>query len=131
MKIPKEARRFAREFYRASLGEDGHLDPARVRNYSDRLVAEKPRHFIPILKEYSRLIRLELNRRHAIVESASTLDSAESSRISNDIRTRFGSDLTIETKVNPALVGGLRIQVGSDVWDGSIRAKLDSLKQKL
>lgn len=130
MKISKESRRFARELFKVSL-TDGRLDPRKVAEYSDRLIAEKPRGYVQILKEFARLVRLELHRRHAIVESAASLDPAESAHIENDLRSRFGSDLTIEFKTNPGLLGGLRVQVGSDVWDGSVFNRLQTLKQQL
>ena len=72
MKISREARRMARELFRFSL-VDGRLDASRVSDVSERLVAEKPRAYLQILKELSRLVRLELDRRHAIIESASPL----------------------------------------------------------
>ena len=73
MKISREARRLARELFRLSLA-DGRLDASRVSAISERLIAEKPRSYLEVLKEFSRLVRLELERRHAIVESASPLD---------------------------------------------------------
>lgn len=130
MKISKESRRFARELFRASL-TDGRLDPRKIAEYSDRLIAEKPRAYGTILKEFARLVRLELHRRHAIVESAAPLDAAHTAQLENDLRSRFGSDLTIEFKTNPGLLGGLRVQVGSDVWDGSVINRLQLLKKQL
>ena len=76
MKISREARRLARELFRLSLA-DGRLDANRVSAISERLIAEKPRSYLEVLKEFSRLVRLELERRHAIVESASPLDESE------------------------------------------------------
>lgn len=130
MKISKEARRHSRELFRASLTE-GRLDARKVSTYSDRLISERPRGYVGILKEFARLVRLELQRRHAVIESATALDPAESTRLENELRTRFGTDLTIEHKTTPALLGGLRIQVGSDVWDGSVANRLALLQQQL
>jgi F-type H+-transporting ATPase subunit delta len=130
MKISKEARRHARELFRGCL-TDGQLDARKIADYSDRLIAEKPRSYVAILKEFTRLVRLELYRRHAIIESAVALDPAEADRLAADLRQRFGADLTIDIRVNPALIGGLRIQVGSDVWDGSVSNRLQIFKQQL
>ncbi len=130
MKISKESRRIARELFVLSL-TDGRIDPKKVADYSDRLIAEKPRGYVQILKEFARLIRLELQRRHAVVQSAAPLDASEASKIENELRSRFGSDLTIEFNTNPGLLGGLRVQVGSDVWDGSVFNRLQTLKQQL
>jgi F-type H+-transporting ATPase subunit delta len=130
MKISKEARRFARELFQASL-VNGRLDAKSVAEYADRLIAEKPRSYVQILREFTRLVRLELERRHAVIESAQPLDTAETERIRQELLSRFGGDLTFEFRSNSSLLGGLRVQIGSDVWDGSVANRLHLLKQQL
>jgi len=130
MKISREARRAARGMFRLSL-VDGRLDTARVKDISDHLVTEKPRSFLEILKEYTRLVRLELVNRHAVIESALALSEDESSRILADLKTRFGNDITAEFRVQPDLLAGIRVKVGSDVWDGTVRNRLNTLSQQL
>jgi F-type H+-transporting ATPase subunit delta len=130
MKISKEARRFARELFQASL-VNGRLDAKSVAEYADRLIAEKPRSYVQILREFTRLVRLELERRHAVIESAQPLDTAETERIRQELLSRLGGDLTFEFRSNPSLLGGLRVQIGSDVWDGSVANRLHLLKQQL
>jgi F-type H+-transporting ATPase subunit delta len=130
MKISKEARRFARELFQLSLA-NGRLDAGKCAALTDQLVAEKPRGYGQILREYARLVRLELERRHATIDSAVALDAAETEKLRREIVARFGGDVTIEFRTNPALLGGLRIQVGSDVWDGTVSNRLHLLKQQL
>ena len=65
------------------------------------------------------------------VESAQPLDTAETERIRQELLSRFGSDITFEFRSNPSLLGGLRVQIGSDVWDGSVANRLHLLKQQL
>jgi F-type H+-transporting ATPase subunit delta len=126
MKISREARRTARELFRLSL-VNGRVDAARTKEISDRLVAERPRGYFEILKEFTRLVRLELTKRHAVIESAVALDPASVQEITGNLHTKFGADITTEFVVNPALLGGLRVRLGSDVWDGSISSRLASL----
>ena len=64
-----------------------------------------------------------------MVESAAPLDPQANNKIVNDLQKKHGSDLTTEFKVAPDLIGGLRIKIGSDVWDGSVRHRLDRLAQ--
>ena len=130
MKISREARRLARELFRLSLA-DGRLDANRVSAISERLIAEKPRSYLEVLKEFSRLVRLELERRHAIVESASPLDERSATNIANTLKQKFGDDITTEFRTSPDLLGGLRIKLGSDVWDGSISSRLATFSQQL
>ncbi len=130
MKITKEARRISREVFHASL-TDGRLDPAKASELADWIVQQKPRHYVAILKEFTRLVRLETERRHAFIQSALPLDPATAESIVRSIHTAHGKDITTEFKVTPSLIGGLRIQIGSDVWDGTIFNRLQLLKEQL
>jgi F-type H+-transporting ATPase subunit delta len=130
MKINKEIRKLSREMLRASF-TDGQLDPGRITSLVDSLIARKPRHYIEVLKNYRRLLRLELEKRQARIETASEVDSAATSELVTNLKKKYGSDLTTQFVVNPALLGGMRIRVGSDVWDGTVRNRLERLQQEL
>ncbi len=130
MKINKEIRRLSREMLRASF-TDGQLDPGRIASVVDSLIARKPRNYIDVLKNYRRLLRLEVEKRRARIETASDLDREASSKVIENLKKRYGNDLTTEFVVNPQLLGGMRIRVGSDVWDGTVRNRLELLQQQL
>lgn len=126
MTSPREARKSARSLFRSCM-VDGKLDASRVRAVTDTLASEKPRGYLAVLQSFSRLVRLELERRHAVIESAAPLAESEMTQLRADITRTHGDDLTFDTVVRPELIGGLRIRVGSDVWDGSVRARLEAL----
>ncbi len=126
MKSSREARKSARSLFRSCL-TDGRLDHARVRAIADTLASEKPRGCLAILQIFARLVRLELNRRHAVIESAAPLAESEMSALREEIARTHGNDLTFASAIRPELIGGMRVRVGSDVWDGSIRARLEAL----
>ena len=130
MKINREIRQLSREMLRASF-TDGQLDPGRISSLVDSLIARKPRQYIDILKNYRRLLRLELEKRQAKIETANEMDSATSSELVSNLKKKYGSDLTTEVVVNPELLGGMRIRVGSDVWDGTVRNRLERLQREL
>jgi F-type H+-transporting ATPase subunit delta len=130
MKINKEIRRLSREMLRASF-TDGQLDPGRITSLVDSLIARKPRNSVEILQNYRRLLRLELEKRRARVETASEVDPETSSKLIANLKQKYGNDLTTEFVVNPQLLGGMRIRVGSDVWDGTVRNRLERLQQQL
>ena len=130
MKINKEIRRLSREMLRASL-TDGQLDPGRIASLVDSLIARKPRNCVAILQNYMRLLRLELEKRRARIETASAVDPETSSKVIANLKKKYGNDLTTEFIVNPQLLGGMRIRVGSDVWDGTVRNRLERLQQQL
>ena len=130
MKINKEIRRLSREMLRASF-TDGQLDPGRIASLVDSLIARKPRNYIGVLKNYRRLLRIEVEKRRARIETASEVARETSSRLVANLKKKYGGDLTTEFVVNPQLLGGMRIRVGSDVWDGSVRNRLERLQQQL
>ena len=130
MKINKEIRQLSREMLRASF-TDGQIDPGRIASLVDSLIQRKPRNYLEVLKNYRRLLRLELEKSRARIETASELDSATSSELVANLKKKYGSDLTTEFVINPQLLGGMRIRVGSDVWDGTVRSRLERLQQEL
>jgi F-type H+-transporting ATPase subunit delta len=130
MKINKEMRQLSREMLRASF-TDSQLDRGKIASLVQSLIAKRPRHFIPILGNYKRLLRLEVEKRHAKIESASELNEQTSSKIVAKLKQRYGDDLTAEFIVDPMLLGGMRVRVGSDVWDGTVRNRLERLQQQL
>jgi F-type H+-transporting ATPase subunit delta len=130
VKINKEIRRLSREMLQASF-TDGQLDPGRIASLVDSLIARKPRNYIDVLKNYRRLLRLEVEKRRARIESASEVDHEGRSKIIENLKERYGDDLTTDFVVNPQLLGGMRIRVGSDVWDGTVRNRLNQLQQQL
>ena len=130
MKINKDAARAARQLFRMSF-VDGRLDDGRVKKIVKKIVTEKPRNQSGILHGYHRLIRLEVEKRHVVVESAEALGDDLKSEVSSGLNKQYDSSLSVDYKVNPELIGGMRVKVGSDVWDGSVKAKLSRLADKL
>ncbi len=126
MKSPREARKTARSLFRGCMA-DGKLDASRVRAVTDALAAEKPRGYLAILQMFARLVRLEMGRRHSVIESAVPLTGKEMEDLRAEITRTHGDDITFETAIRPDLIGGLRVRVGSDVWDGSVRARIAAL----
>jgi F-type H+-transporting ATPase subunit delta len=130
MKVNKEIRRLSREMLRASF-TDGQLDSGRIASLVDSLIARKPRNYVDVLKNYRRLLRLEVEKRWGRIETASEVDREATSKVIENLKKRYGDDLTTEFVVNPQLLGGMRIRVGSDVWDGTVRNRLERLQQQL
>ena len=130
MKINREIRRISRDMLKASF-TDGQLDPGKIGALVQSLVDKKPRDSIAILENYKRLVRLEVEKRRARIETAGELSPEVRSQIVASLQRKYGSDITTEFVISPELLGGLRIRVGSDVWDGSVRNRLERLEQNL
>jgi F-type H+-transporting ATPase subunit delta len=128
MKISKQAQRDARQLFR-SCQQNNLLDENRVRQTVALLSEKKPRGYVEILSRLHRLVKLDLERRAARVESALRLPADLQNDVANNIKKIYGDGVNIVFGQNPALLGGLRIQVGSDLYDGSVQTKLNQLAQ--
>jgi len=129
MKANKEIRQLSREMLRASF-TDGQFDRGKIASLVQSLISKRPRRYIDILQHYKRLLRLEIEKRHAKIESASELSPQAAFDIGARLKRKYGEELTTEFVVDPALLGGLRVRVGSDVWDGTLRNRLQRLQQE-
>jgi F-type H+-transporting ATPase subunit delta len=128
MIITKHAKREAKDLLRACQ-VNGLLDEPRVRLVVKRLLEAKPRGYSAILEHFQRLLRLDLARRAARIESAIPLPEDVRNRIQAGLERLYGPGLRLSFLPNPALIGGLRIKVGSDVYDGSVKARLAALEE--
>jgi len=129
MKISKQSRREAKSLFRAAQN-NGVLDENRVRAAMDALVAQKPRGYLAILVHIEHLVKMDFARRNARIESVTPLDGAVEGSLKAALTRRYGPGLQFRFAVNPDLIGGMRIQVGSDVYDCSIRARLAELEEQ-
>lgn len=128
MKISKQARREAKELFR-SCTADGVLDENRVRQAVQQVLKAKPRGYLAILSHFERLVRLEIQQHTARVESATPLSNDLQATVKTGLTRLYGPGLNISFSQQPKLIGGLRIQVGSDVYDGSVHARLAALQE--
>ena len=128
MKISKQAQRNARELFRSCL-INGLLDEGRVRQAVALVLARTPRGYLEILSRLQRLVKLDLERRTARVESTAPLPPDLKAKVTKQLGKIYGAGMNISFIQNPALIGGLRIQAGSDLYDGSVKARLERLRQ--
>jgi F-type H+-transporting ATPase subunit delta len=73
-------------------------------------------------------VKLDLDQRTARVESPVPLTEAQQAAIKASLRRRYADGLIFDFVQNARLIGGLRVQVGSDVFDGSVQARLAELE---
>lgn len=130
MKASRKTTRAARQLFRM-CHVDGRLDAGRVRVVAGRLAVSGRRGTFAILAGVLRLVRLDRDRHRAVVESASGLPDDLRGEVQADLTRVYGQGLDTSFEVNPELIGGMRIRVGSDVYDASVRAKLAALERRL
>jgi len=122
----KQARREAKQLFRLCL-VNGALDEDRVRQVMRGILQSRPRGYLTVLKFFQRWVELEFAQHTAEVESAVPLPADLQARVRSGLEEVYGPGMTALFAANPALIGGMRIQVGSDVYDGSIRYGLAAL----
>src|SRR4051794_40799282 len=130
MKVSKEARKAAKSLFLSSFTE-GKLDESKVRSVVSQVAERKPRQYLEILDGYQRYVRLEVAKRHALIESAKDLEQGTRDQLHRVLKAKYGNDLTTEFRTTPDLIGGLRIRIGSDVWDNSVQNRIPRLEADL
>ena len=128
VKISKQAQRDARQLFR-SCQVNGLLDENRVRQTVTLLSTQKPRGYVGILSRLHRLVKMDLEQHAARVESAAPLTPDLQADVTGEIKKKYGAGVSISFAQNPALIGGLRIQVGCDLYDGSVKMRLQKLEE--
>jgi F-type H+-transporting ATPase subunit delta len=128
MKISKQARHDARQLFH-SCQTDGLLDENRVRQTVKLVVEKKPRGYVAVLSQFERLVKLDVARHTAKIESAGPLSPQYQAQLRADLARTYGAGLSFVFTENPALLGGVRIQVGGDVYNGSVQARLTALQE--
>lgn len=130
MKIGSRARRQARRLYRSCLvGEC--LDHARVLQVVDAIAGAGGHAGRAVLAWFLRLSRLERDRRRAVVESAVPIPPDLREELEAAIVRTWGPGLDLSFAQNAALIGGMRVRVGSEVWDGSVLGALRAIEDRL
>lgn len=129
MKTTPLARNAAKRLFR-NCWVQGQLDADRVRQTMQAMIARKPRYYMAILTLFVRLVRLALEHRAARVDSPIPLPLPFRTQLESDLARRYGPGLEWSYAEDPAWIGGVRIQVGSDVYDGTLRGRLAALREQ-
>jgi F-type H+-transporting ATPase subunit delta len=106
---------------------DGRLDERRVREAVSHVLQSKRRGYLAVLGELKRLVKLDTAKHTATVQSAIPLQADLQSRLRSNLETVYGEPMTTEFAEDPDLIGGIRVRVANDVYDGSVKARLAAL----
>jgi F-type H+-transporting ATPase subunit delta len=84
-----------------------------------------------IVEELVRRIDQRAGRLRAEVTSAAPLSSIDTSRIQRALEQMTGKKVTVETKVDPTIIGGVVTRIGNIVLDGSVKNQIDKMREHL
>ena len=84
-----------------------------------------------VADQFRALKNAQLGSSDAVVHSAFDMDSAALADLSGVLEKRFGRKLNLQVELQPELIGGVRVVVGDEVLDTSIKARLEQMKVAL
>ena len=122
----KQIKELARQYFKLSL-VDGALSADRVSGVLQYLEKHRPAHTVAVLKAYHRLVAAEVARSRALVEHAGPISDAILVGITAAMTKRYQRPVTGLARRNDALIAGLRIRVGDDVYESSVTGQLAAL----
>ncbi len=124
-----ESPTIARAIKRAALGDIFKDASVYTLNFLRVIIDKNRSEIFPISSRiFADLVSRHRGETHGVVQSAQPLDEASFASIEKAVSSRFGARVMLERAVEPALLGGIRVQVGNQVIDASIRGRLEKLK---
>ncbi len=122
----------AAQVYEVIAGVAKQSLPTAAQNFLRTLIDNGR---LPALPEIAAQFRALKNANQGVsdatVESAFDMDAAALADLAQVLEKRFGRKLNLSVVKNPALIGGVRVVVGDEVLDTSVRARLEQMKTAL
>lgn len=109
----------------------GKVSDGAVRIVSHLVANARGRRIGSMLKSAASTVADQNGFELATVTVAHTLSAAQSARLEKSLASSYGRPVKLTTNIDPSVIGGMRIQIGDDVIDGSVSARLTELRLKL
>jgi F-type H+-transporting ATPase subunit delta len=118
-----QSQHFARQLFSLSLA-DGQVSAGRVEGVLAYLSKYPPRQPLVVLRRYQRLVATQLAKNRALVEHAGPVDDRVLRLIETAFARKYQRPIAATARPAPALLAGLRIRVGDDLYEASIASQL-------
>ena len=106
--------------------------PSIARNFLHAVIDNGRLSALPeIAAQYRDHLNKQNGSSDAVVYSAYEIDAAALAQVKDVLQKRFGRTLNVSVKLGPELIGGIRVVVGDEVLDTSVKARLDQMKVAL
>jgi len=104
----------------------------KARNFLRALIANGRLTVLPeIAAQFRALVNASQGEADAVVHSAFPLEGAALAEVVSSLEKRFGRKLNATVKVDESLIGGVRVEVGDEVIDASVKARLERMRVAL
>lgn len=122
----KQIQQLAKQLFKLSIVND-ELSAERVSGVLEYVEKHRPPHTVAVLKAYQRLVAAEISRHQAVVEHAGTVNPGVLANIAAAMTKKYSRTVASVAKRNDALLAGLRVRVGDDVYESSVAGQLANL----
>jgi F-type H+-transporting ATPase subunit delta len=122
----KQVQQLARQLFKLSV-VNGELSADQVAGVLQYIEKNRPPHTLAVLKTYQRLIAAEVARGQAVVEHAGAIKETLLASIAAAMTAKYGRKVSSVAKRNDALLAGVRVRVGDDVYESSVAGQLAEL----
>jgi F-type H+-transporting ATPase subunit delta len=126
MRADKKTKALAKQLFRLSLA-NGAVSAGQVAGVLGYIEKVAPRHSLTLLKLYHRAIATEFAKSRALVEHAGPVTAATLQSIEAAMTRKYARAVTAIAQPNAKLLAGLRVRVGSDVYESSVSGQLAAL----
>jgi F-type H+-transporting ATPase subunit delta len=126
MRADKKTKALAKQLFKLSL-VNGVVSPEQVTGVLGYIEKNVPRGQLALLQLYQRAIVAELAKSNAVVEHAGPISDTTLKSIEAAMTRKYSRAVAATAKPNPKLLAGLRIRVGSDVYESTVAGQLATL----
>jgi F-type H+-transporting ATPase subunit delta len=126
MRADKKTKALAKQLFKLSV-VNGAVSPEQVAGVLGYIEKVAPRNSLGLLKLYRSAIVTELAKSHARVEHAGPLSDSALSLIASAMTKKYARPVTATAQANPKLLAGLRVRIGSDVYESTVSGQLATL----
>ncbi|MPZ93540.1 MAG: F0F1 ATP synthase subunit delta [Propionibacteriales bacterium] len=109
---------------------EGKASAPSVR-LAEQAVAGRHRSFEAALQEFTKVVADRRERFVATVHTAQQLSDADKGRLAAAIAREYGRNVQLNEVIDPDVLGGLRVEIGDTVIDGTVASKLDDARRRL
>jgi F0F1-type ATP synthase delta subunit len=122
--------KIAKQLHRSSLTKGG-MDEAKIRRNIENVKTKYKRGALGILSAYLGLLSNYIKNSTLIIESPDKLHPQHIKKIAKHFEIKYDRKLEVETRENENLFGGLKISLGDNQWDFSLKGRINQFKEAL
>ncbi|EAP99902.1 ATP synthase delta chain [Janibacter sp. HTCC2649] len=110
---------------------EGKAAPETIRLAEQAVLVPRGRRLDRVLEAYLKLAAGRHDELTALVTAVVPLDEQQQSRLAAALRDIYGKKVTLQLVLDPSIVGGIRVQIGDEVVDGTVLRRLDMVRRDL